>query len=75
MVVSSGKRIMQGHRRIELTPREQEVYDLLQQGLKHKEIAEKLGISLQRVGALHKNLRLRILNKQEMRKPFCSENC
>ncbi|MEL7034665.1 MAG: LuxR C-terminal-related transcriptional regulator [Cyanobacteria bacterium J06592_8] len=57
---------MQGHRRTELTPREQEVYDLLQQGLKHKEIAQKLGISLQRVGALHRNLRLRILNRQEM---------
>ncbi|MDY7022663.1 MAG: LuxR C-terminal-related transcriptional regulator [Cyanobacteriota bacterium] len=57
---------MQGHRRTELTPREQEVYDLLQQGLKHKEIAQELGISLQRVGALHRNLRLRILNSQEM---------
>lgn len=66
MEVLSKRKTMQGHRRTELTPREQEVYDLLQQGLKHKEIAQKLGISLQRVGALHRNLRLRILNRQEM---------
>lgn len=66
MEVLSKRKTMQGHRRTELTPREQEVYDLLQQGLKHKEIAQELGISLQRVGALHRNLRLRILNSQEM---------
>ncbi|EAW37140.1 LuxR C-terminal-related transcriptional regulator [Lyngbya sp. PCC 8106] len=50
-------------RRKELTPREKEVYELLQQGLTTKEIATKLKITQQRVQVVARNAKYRLMDQ------------
>ncbi|ERT09146.1 bacterial regulatory s, luxR family protein [Lyngbya aestuarii BL J] len=52
-------------RRKELTPREKEVYELLQQGWTTKEIAIKLQITQQRVQVVARNAKYRLMDQAQ----------